>query len=78
MEELPPSHAEAIENLKKMQHLSRLVALHAFGALSDIRLSRCKDMFDAFSFKEHAVGPSSSLFFDCDRGLLKAAVKKRT
>ena len=62
MEEFPSSHAEAIEDLKDMQYLSRLVALHAFGALSDIRLSRRRVMFDALCFNEHEVGPLSSLF----------------
>ena len=47
MHELPPSHAGAIKDRKEMQHLSRLVALYAFGALSNIRLSRRKVMFDA-------------------------------
>ena len=61
-----------------MQHLSRLVALHAFGALSDIRSSRRKVMFDALGFSKHEIGPSLSLFSDRDRGLLKAAVKQRT
>ena len=56
MEELLSSHVEAIGDLKEMRHLSRLVALHALGALSDICLSCCKVMFDALSFEEHEVG----------------------
>ena len=40
MEKLLSLHMESIEDLKKMQHLSRLVSLHAFGALFEIRFSR--------------------------------------
>ena len=36
MEKLLSLHPESIEDLKEMQHLSRLVALHAFGALFEI------------------------------------------
>ena len=76
MEEFPSSHAEAIKDLEEMQHLSRLVALYTFGALSDIRSSRRKVMFDALSFKEHEVA-FLSLFSDRDRGVLEAALKQR-
>ena len=77
MEELPSSHAEAIEDLEEMQLLAAPL-LWTPSVHSDIWSSCCKVMVDALIFKEHEVGPSLSPFSDCDCGLLEAAVKQCT
>ena len=82
MEEFPSSHAEAIEDLKEMRHLSRLVALYfSVHSQTSVRLAaRCArrscPMLSAS--RSTSFGPSSSLFFDRARGLLEAAVTQRT
>ena len=56
VEEQPSSFDDAIEDLEKMQHLGRGVALHAFGELLDVRSSCHKFLFEvgAFTFLVHS------------------------